>query len=313
MYQNWQNTNQGDKLLKMPGKLDRGPVDFKSRVVETRGEVMGIATRDVISAPPTTRIIDAVEMMTDCGFRRLPITDAGTHRLRGIVTARDIIDLLGGGDHYNLVRVKHNGNLIAAINESVRSIMTQRVRTIPDSASLAEVTETIVTQKIGGLPIVNDEEVVVGIVTERDVMKALATEETDVVVEGVMSTGLRVTGPDTPIGTVTREMIAHGFRRLPIVSDDVLFGIVTASDIMKYLGNGEVFTRLSTGDVGEMMALPVRTLVSGDLYTTVPDRNINDAALKMLQKKVGALPVIEDGKLIGLITEFDLVRAFSQE
>lgn len=313
MHQNWQNTKQGDKLLKMPGKLDRGPIDFTSRVVESAGEVMGVATREVVSAPPTTRIIDAVEMMTEYGFRRLPITDAGTHRLRGIVTARDIIDLLGGGDHYNLVRVKHNGNLIAAINESVRSIMTQRVRTIPDSASVTEVTETIVTQKIGGLPIVNDEEVVVGIVTERDVMKALATEETETVVEEIMSTGLRVTGPDTPIGTVTSEMISHGFRRLPIVSDDVLFGVVTASDIMKYLGNGEVFNRLSTGDVGEVMALSVRTLVSGDLYTTTPTTNINDAALKMLQKKVGALPVIEDGKLIGLITEFDLVKAFSQE
>ncbi|TAJ43391.1 CBS domain-containing protein [Methanofollis fontis] len=313
MHKNNQSVKQGDKLLKMPGKLDRGPIEFRSHIAESEGEIMGIATRDVISVPPTMTILSAVETMTEYGFRRLPITDAGTRRLRGIVTARDSIDFLGGGDRFNLVRVKHNGNLLSAINESVREIMTQRVTTIPHTASIAEVTRMIVDKKIGGLPIVDDEEALAGIVTERDVMKALATEETDVIVEEIMSTSLRVAGPDTPIGTVTSRMITHGFRRLPLVSDDVLYGIVSASDIMKYLGSGEVFRRLSTGDVAEVMALPVRTLVSGDLFTTVPGANINDAALKMLQKKVGALPVIEDGRLIGLITEFDLVKAFSEE
>ena len=42
---------------------------------------MAIATRDVISVPPTQSIIGAVEIMTRCGFRRLPVTDAGTRRL----------------------------------------------------------------------------------------------------------------------------------------------------------------------------------------------------------------------------------------
>lgn len=313
MYKNNQTMKQGDRLLKMPGKLDRGPVEFKSRIAETEGEVMGIATRGVISVPQTMTIIGAVETMTAYGFRRLPITDAGTHRLRGIMTARDVIDFLGGGDRFNLVRVKHGGNLLSAINESVREIMTQRVTTMPHSATILDAAELIVTKKIGGLPIIDEEEALAGIVTERDVMKALATEDTDVLVEEIMSTDLRVIGPDTPIGSVTREMITNGFRRLPLVSDDVLFGIISASDIMKYLGSGAIFTRLSTGDVAEVMGLPVRTLAGADLYTTTPETNINDAALKLLQKGVGALPVIEKGKLIGLITEFDLVKAFYEE
>jgi CBS domain-containing protein len=60
------------------------------------------------------------------------------------------------------------------------------------------------------------------------------------------------------------------------------------------------------------MALPVRTLISGDLHTTSPGRSINDAAREMLQKNVGSLPVIEDARLVGLITEFDLVKAFAR-
>jgi CBS domain-containing protein len=58
--------------------------------------------------------------------------------------------------------------------------------------------------------------------------------------------------------------------------------------------------------------LPVRTLVAGSLITTTPGRSINEAAREMLKKNIGALPVIEDSRLIGLVTEFDLVRAFAQ-
>jgi CBS domain-containing protein len=60
------------------------------------------------------------------------------------------------------------------------------------------------------------------------------------------------------------------------------------------------------------MGLPVRNLVSGKLFTTTPERSINDAAREMLEQNVGALPVIEKARLIGLVTEFDMVRALAQ-
>jgi CBS domain-containing protein len=60
------------------------------------------------------------------------------------------------------------------------------------------------------------------------------------------------------------------------------------------------------------MALPVRTLVSGNLHTIDPKKNVNEAAREMLARNVGALPVIEDARLVGLVTEFDLVKAFTR-
>jgi CBS domain-containing protein len=249
--------------------------------------------------------------MTKCGFRRLPITDAGTHRLRGIITSGDIINFMGGGDKYRLVQVRHNGNLIAAVNESVRTIMTQQTETLACDARISDAVDVILKKKIGGLPIVDREGVLNGIVTERDVLRVLAADHSHLKVEDVMSSSLRVTAPDCPIATVTRDMTRHRFRRLPVVSDDVLYGIVTATDIMHYLGSREVFSRIETGDVAEVTGLAVRTLISGELFTTSPDKKINEAAQEMLRKNIGALPVIEDSRLIGLVTEFDLVRAFA--
>jgi CBS domain-containing protein len=306
------NTRQGDRQLRLPGNSDRGPVNFESRIAVREGEIMAIASREVVSVPPTITIIGAIEKMTVCGFRRLPVTDAGTRRLRGIVTAEDIIDMMGGGNKFNLVRKKHGGNLLAAINESVREIMTEKVVTIGNDAKIADAASLIVEKRMGGLPIVDADGVLVGIVTERDVMKVLSSEKSQGLVEEIMSTSLKVTGPETPIGEATKEMITHHFRRLPVVKDDVLYGIITATDIMKYLGTGQVFQRMVTGNVAEVMALPVRTLVSGNLHTIDPKKNINEAAREMLARNVGALPVIEDAKLVGLVTEFDLVNAFAR-
>jgi len=311
MNQNGRSNKQGDKLLKMPGKFDRGPVEFESRIVEQEGQVMGIATRDVVAVAQTATIINAVETMTTCGFRRLPIVDPGTRKMRGIVTASDIISLMGGGDRYSLVTVKHGGNLIAAINESVREVMSQQFISLTPMASIQDAINLIVEKKIGGLPILDDQGVLQGIVTERDLMRLFETERSMLTVEEIMSSRLRVIGPDSPISAVTKEMVKHTFRRLPVVSDEVLFGIITSTDIVKYLGTGQVFDQLVTGDIGEVMGLPVRTLMSGDLISTTPDTSITQAAREMLDKGIGALPVIENSRLIGLVTEFDLVKAFA--
>jgi len=312
MHQNDRGTKQGDRLLKMQGKLDRGPVEFKSHIVQQEGEIMAIATHDVISVPPTQSIIGAVEIMTKCGFRRLPVTDAGTKKLRGIITSGDVINFMGGGDKYKLVQVRHGGNLLAAVNESVRSIMTQKITTLTNDSRIRDAVDIIVRKKIGGLPIVDDEGVLNGIVTERDVLRVLGAERSMLTVENVMSSSLRVTNPDCMIANVAHDMIRYRFRRLPVVSDDVLYGIVTATDIMKYLGSREVFSLLTTGNVEEVMELPVRTLIAGDLFTTTPMQSINQAAREMLTRNIGALPVIEGSRLIGLVTEFDLVRAFAK-
>ncbi|HPX73665.1 MAG TPA: CBS domain-containing protein, partial [Methanoregulaceae archaeon] len=66
-------------------------------------------------------------------------------------------------------------------------------------------------------------------------------------------------------------------------------------------------------DIDEVMDLAVRNLVSGNLFTISPERSINEAAREMVDRNVGALPVIENTRLVGLVTEFDLVKALSRK
>lgn len=284
----------------------------KSNINYKKKCISEISTADVITVSPRMSIIGAVETMAEKGFRRLPVTDSGTGKILGIVTAGDIINFIGGGEKFNLVSRKHGGNMISALNDSVREIMSPKVLSVGENTRIRDVATLIIEKKCGGIPIVDAEGAIKGIVTERDILKVMYSQDSPMPVRDVMTSSPYITSPDKTVTTVAKEMITHRFRRFPVVSEDVLFGIVTAMDIMKYVGNGSMFKKMVTGDVSDIMSVSVREVMSGNLYTTSPGISTKDATNQMLENNVGALPVIEDSNLVGVITEFDIVRLLSQ-
>ena len=112
--------DQRDSKIRMPGAMDRGPIQFNSRAAKRSGAILTIATSEVITAPPTTPIIGAIKIMTSYGIGRLPIADAGTNRLIGFVTGVDMVDFMGGGIRHNLLKKKYEGNILSAIFQRLR-------------------------------------------------------------------------------------------------------------------------------------------------------------------------------------------------
>jgi len=114
--------------------------------------------------------------------------------------------------------------------------------------------------------------------------------------------------PDMPIMEARDVMKQHMVRRLPVVQDGRLVGIVTQGDIQEAGPSGatslsiwELNYLLARITVGEVMT-PLEELV-----TVSPDEPIEQAALLMRKNKVGGLPVVEDtDTLVGIITESDI-------
>ena len=77
--------------------------------------------------------------------------------------------------------------------------MTQQITTLAHDSRISDAVDIIVRKKIGGLPIIDDDGVLNGIVTERDVLRVLGAERSSLTVEDVMSSSLRVTSPDCTI------------------------------------------------------------------------------------------------------------------
>ncbi|WP_048168954.1 CBS domain-containing protein [Methanosarcina siciliae] len=291
------------------GTMRIGP-SFKSRISEHEGKILALATRDVVTLPPTATIMEAVRIMTERRFRRIPITDAGTGRLEGVVTSVDIIDFLGGGSRNLLVENRFKGNLLAAINEEVRQIMQTDVAYINDQADFKDAVTTMLEKRTGGLPIINDEMQVVAIFTERNAVELMGGIVTNKTVDEYMTKNVTMVTTDTPIGQAAKVMVQNRFRRLPVVKDGIFAGIVTASDIVHFLGRGDAFSKLTTGNIHEALDQPVGSIVSQELIWTSPGTDMGQAMEIMLEKKIGSLPVLEDGMLRGIITESDFLRGF---
>ncbi|MGB8217529.1 MAG: CBS domain-containing protein [Candidatus Methanoperedens sp.] len=287
------------------------PIDFKSRISQIPGDIMTVASRDVVTIPPTMPVIEAVKTMLKHGFRRLPVVDAGTSRIKGIVTSQDIVDFLGGGQRNLIIKNKFKGNILAAVNDSISAIMEENVVTLTEKDSLKDAMNTMIKENIGGIPILDGEERVKSIISERDFVFLVSGIVTGKTVDECMSKNIITAPSDMSVGIAAKSMINNGFRRLPVIRDDVLIGIITASDIMRFLGSGDMFNRLVTGNAREVFEVPISTLIRRDVIFTKSDVDLGEAASVMLDKNVGSLPILEEGELKGIITERDFVRAMA--
>ncbi len=108
-----------------------------------------------------------------------------------------------------------------------------------------------------------------------------------------------------------RDLMAKEKIRHLLVTDvgGALVGIVTDRDIRLNLPSRA--TSLSVWEINHLLTkLTVGEVMTRSVITIGPDRPARDGGQLMLDHKIGALPVVEDGHLVGIITETDVVRAF---
>jgi len=101
----------------------------------------------------------------------------------------------------------------------------------------------------------------------------------------------------------------HRIRHLPVVDRGVLVGIVTDRDIRRALPSDA-----TSLEVHELLYLldkvEVQGIMTKEVVTVSPDSPVEEAARLMVEKKIGGLPVLEGERLVGIITETDVLTAF---
>ena len=138
-------------------------------------------------------------------------------------------------------------------------------------------------------------------------------------IRDVMSTSVMTTTPETPLKEAALHLAREGISGLPVVdADGVVVGVLSEADVIAKEGNehkagGFLAWFLDPGDPWmdeRMAARTVADAMSAPAITITPDRPVAEAATTMIEDGVNRLPVVEDGKLAGIVTRADLVRAF---
>lgn len=118
--------------------------------------------------------------------------------------------------------------------------------------------------------------------------------------------------PSTSLIEADRTMQEYGVRRLPVLRDGKLVGIITKGDVRE--ARASTANSLSIWELNYLVArLKVEQIMSGNVQTIAPDADISEAAELMMTHKVSGIPVVDaNGDLRGIITESDIFRMLVQ-
>lgn len=140
-------------------------------------------------------------------------------------------------------------------------------------------------------------------------------------VEDVMSVDVVTVSPSTPIKEVARLLATYGVSGFPVVDDEGhVRGVVSEGDILLKEGGvanseGHPYHWLFGGDPGGALKREARCAAEAmttPAVTIEPGRSVAEAARIMVERSVNRLPVVREGRLVGIVTRADLVRVFAR-
>ena len=124
------------------------------------------------------------------------------------------------------------------VQEIVSQIMTRHVVTINSNRTALDAALLMKEKRISSLIVQDDENESLGIITERDFVKRVCAQDkksSDVLISDLMSKIQTFAEPDTPVDVAVQRMINNRIRRLPVISDGHVIGIITVTDLAKEL------------------------------------------------------------------------------
>ncbi len=246
-----------------------------------RGSVHGL--------PDSERVHSALSLCLR-GHGQIPITDSKGLVFKGLVTSRHLLGHLEAGD-----RKKE------PLKEGLSGLMDRAVPELRRGSTLSEAVDIFQKTGLEAIPMVNAG-VLDGMVRESDITRLLQSR-TGVKVSEIMITKPIVAKVSHPVSDVAGMLVRGGYRRLPVLRDRFITGIVGSSDILKYLsgcGNLEALRRDRT---------EVERAMNRFVVTVEPHQDVSEAAQLMAGKGASLLPVVEGYSVVGVLSQRDILDA----
>lgn len=283
-----------------------------------------ITTWRLATVDPLWTIQPAAQLMTSTSVRRLPVVEGS--RLLGLISDTDIFLALVQRQTWEYVRVRRKERAWQRADRpgqatTVSDLMSAPVLTIATEASVQDAVEKMVASGIASLLVTSTQDPLQGIVTKRDVVTKVVAEGTDrrqVRVRVVMSSPLRTIGPDISVGECSARMAEAGVRRFPVLRRGEIIGIISDSDILAaVVGHRWWGKRGRKWPTSSIVADIMRPAPQGFGITVAdaavsPELSLWDCAAKLADSPLKSLPVVQQGKVIGVVGRAEVLRAVEE-
>jgi CBS domain-containing protein len=118
-----------------------------------------------------------------------------------------------------------------------KDIMSKSVATVRQDANVLDIIRHLVENRVTGLPVVSEDRRLLGIVTEKDILEILLHDKDvkEKTAKDVMTTEITCFDEDVDLMEIFKCLVESNFRRVPILSDGKLVGIISRADIINFL------------------------------------------------------------------------------
>ncbi len=193
--------------------------------------------------------------------------------------------------------------------EKARDLMQLGVRTVEKDSSIYDAIAILAEHRISGLP-VTDGSTLVGIITERDILQLIFRQEhVPGPVADYMTRDVVTFDEEESISTIWTCLVRQSYRRVPIVREGRLTGIISRTDLIRArMSDFDPRAFDKTSDQRSQRPLVQDAMTIG-LLTTNPGAPILEAAETLVAHRITGLPVVDDSmRLLGILSEKDVLR-----
>lgn len=273
-----------------------------------------LARRPVLALNPGDTLNHAMQQMWRMNIQHLPVVRHG--RPIGMVSERDLLYHVCGDSYAaHELSQKHIKHLLGT--SRVDDVMSTPLISLSPEDSIHDAVRMMLREGIGAVPLVTRDSIV-GIVTETDILKCFLEEHSSLLcgelpksgIVDYMSAHVFTVAPSDLKPAVIRLMRDKQVQSVPVVNDNgELLGIITEAGVLIGRKHGE-----SDGGAAENADIHVeaRDIMNESPATLALSSCVRDAARLMVASNTDYALVADDGKLVGILTSTDLVRAFVQ-
>jgi CBS domain-containing protein len=255
-------------------------------------KVKEIMTTKIISVDKDDSLKRVLDLMQKYDITKIPVLEE--KKFFGLATDNVIA--------YKLGSIRKRGITASRLHAS--SVTEKEVKVVSPDEDVKNILKTVGEPGPTMLPIVENGKLV-GLVTKADLLPLVKNKNQ---LHSIMQKKVHVVSIDDRVINARRIMITENVARLPVLEEKKLVGII--SDIEIALAFASLKKAFSLGKQKHRLdELLVKDVMRSPVVWTNPSMSIADAAQLMLNQNIGALPLMENEKLVGMVTRTDLLRS----
>jgi predicted transcriptional regulator len=255
----------------------------------------------------------ALSLLARTGRRgpyRLPVLDKN-EKLKGVIAGRRVLEVLMGTRGATL---RSKGGVAQILAENVGLFCEEIHSIFPRSAPAGALAKYMVESGIGSIFVVDENSTLRGIVDETVFLERMRDRVHDVNASQVMTREVHTIGPDAKVADAVKQMIDLRIRRLPVILDRQLCGILTVTDVLHHiLGERNVDAFLESFDIFNFLEQPVKDLMVKNVITVKPEEEVGSAASTLIDRDVSALVVVShNAEVEGVVARIDFLSGLAR-